>query len=157
MRWTSALALFLALMLAACGGGSGSNGDGDADGDATPTAAETDGGDGDGDGDGNGGSSGDLDELAEDLTPPNSTETSRTTAGGFIFLTFTSTDSPDDLQSFYEQAIEDTGLEVLSTTTAGGTYSWIFGETDGVNGVVSVSAGPDGTGSQVGIQVGTGD
>jgi len=166
MRWTPALAFLLVLMLAACGG-SGSGGTDSDGGDGEPTdAAETtddgnggNGGDDDGDGNGGNGSSGDLDQLAEDLTPPNSSETSRTTAGTVIFLTFTSTDSPDDLKSFYESAIADTGLEVFSTTSTQGTYSWIFGvdEGDGSGGIVTVSPDPNGGGSQVGVQVGTGE
>ncbi len=162
MRSTRALApIFLALLLAACGG-SGSSADGGGDGPAseaagTPQPNETSGGGGGGGG-GNG-SSGDLDQLAEQLTPPDASETSRTTAGGVIFLTFESSRSPDDLESFYEGAITGAGLEIFSRTSAEGSYSWIFQDPgdNSFGGVVSVTPGGDGSGSLVGVQVGSGE
>ncbi len=160
MRSTRALApIFLALLLAACGG-SGSSDDGGGDGPAseaagTPQPNETSGGDGGG---GNG-SSADLEQLAEDLTPPDSSETSRTTAGGVIFLSFESSQSPDDLESFYEGKITSGGFEVFSRTSAEGTYSWIFQDPgdDSFGGVVSVGPSGNGSGSLVVVQVGSGE
>jgi hypothetical protein len=139
---------------AASDGGNGGNGGDQSDTpDATATATADD---GNGGPDGNGG---DLDQLAEDLTPPNSSETSRTTAGGVIFVTFESSDSPDSLRDFYEDAIAQTGLEVFSTTSAQGSYSWIFAESEGSSygGVVTVVPSGTGSGSGVAIQIGTGD
>lgn len=160
MRWSRGLVLLLVvLLIAACGGSpaasaddsEGNGGSSEAADTPEPAASKDDGG--------NGGSAGDLDQLAEDLTPPNSTETSRTTAGGVIFLTFESTDSPDSLRSFYESAIANTGLEVFSTTSAEGTYAWIFAESEGSDygGVVSVGPGVDGSGSVIVVQVGSGE
>lgn len=157
MRSTRALApIFLALLLAACGG-SGSSDDGGGDGPAseaagTPQPTENPGG-------GGGGSSGDLEQLAEDLTPPDSSETSRTTAGGVIFLSFESSQSPDDLESFYEGKITSGGFEVFSRTSAEGTYSWIFQDPgdDSFGGVVSVGPSGTGSGSLVVVQVGSGE
>ncbi len=165
MRWSRGLApLFMVILVAACGGspaasadGNGGNGGSSQAADTPEPAASTDGGNGGNGGDG--GSEGDLDQLADDLTPPNSSETSRTTAGGLIFLTFESSDSPDDLRSFYESAIANTGMEVFSTTSAEGSYSWIFAESEGsaYGGVVTVTPGTDGSGSFVGVQVGSGE
>lgn len=153
----------LVFVLAACGGGpgatdGGNGGNGDESAAASVAASEaepsTNGG-----GNGGGPSEGDLEQLAQDLTPPNSTETSRTTAGGVIFVTYESTDSPEDLQAFYEDAIGRTGLEVFSRTSAGGAYSWIFAENDtsSYGGVVSVGPSGTGSGSAVVVQVGSGE
>ncbi len=160
MRSTRALApIFLALLLAACGGSSGSSDDGGGNGPAseaagTPQPDETTGGGG-----GGNGSSGDLDQLANDLTPPDASETSRTTASGIIFLTFESSQSPDQLESFYEGKITGSGFEILSRSSAEGSYSWIFQDPgdESFGGVVSVTPGGDGSGSLVGIQVGSGE
>jgi len=124
----------VALLLAACGGpGASTDGNG-----------------------GNGGFEGDLEQLAEDLTPPNSTETSRTEVSGVI-LTWESSDSPEDLADFYEDAIADAGMDVFSRTSAGGSFSYIFGIEEGSSfgGVVSIApTETDGGGSGVGLQIG---
>ena len=157
------LVVALILVLAACGGAASPSAD---DGDPEQStasepseapASSDDNDDGDGNGNGNG-SSTDLDQLAEDLTPPNSSETSRTTAGEVIFVTFESSDSSDSLRDFYEDAIADTGLEVFSTTSAEGSYSWIFAESEGssTGGVVTVVPSGTGSGSTVAVQIGTG-
>lgn len=163
-----ALALLLTafvLLLAACGGSSGTpggNGNGNGGGSSAEASTEasvdaqpsesTDGGGGGGGGGAN------LDEIAQRLIPPNSTETSKTTASGVIFVAYESTDSPDSLKGFYESAFGDIGWQVFSTTSAGGSYSWIAGESeDSPNaGVVTVAPGSSGSGSTVVIQVGAG-
>jgi len=155
------LVVALILLLAACGGAASPSAD---DGEpeqstaSEPSVAPAS-SDDNGDGNGNGnGSSGDLDQLAQDLTPPNSTETSRTTAGEVIFVSFESSDSPESLRDFYEDAIADTGLEVFSTTSAQGSFSWIFAESDSSSfgGVVTVVPSGTGSGSNVAVQIGTG-
>ena len=170
MRWSRSMLLpaaLLALLLAACGGSTASSGgNGGNGGDesqaaqsqeeseaAEPTPEESeDGGNG-----GPGGAFDDLDQLADDLTPPNSSETSRTEAGTVLFITWESSDSPEDLEGFYEDAIADTGLGIFSRTSAEGSFSWIFGIEEGSNagGVLSVSPGGDGSGSLVALQIGT--
>lgn len=171
MRWSRTLILpvLLLLLLAACGGSSSTNGNGNGNGgdeseaaqsqeeseaaEATPEESEDDGGNG-----GNGsGFDGDLEQLADDLTPPNSTETSRTTAGGVIFLTWESSDSAEDLANWYEDAIGDAGLEVFSRTSAGGSFSYIFGIEEGSDFGGVVSIGPTGSGEEgsgVALQIG---
>lgn len=162
-----ALALLLTafvLLLAACGGSSstpGGNDNGNGGGssaeasteasvDAQPSESADSGG--------GGGSGGSLDQIAERLIPPNSTETSKTTASGVIFVAYESTDSPDSLKGFYESAFGDIGWQVFSTTSAGGSYSWIAGESENSPnaGVVTVAPGSSGSGSTVVIQVGAG-
>jgi hypothetical protein len=144
-------ALLLALTtLAACGGGTGASTG------ATPTQAaassageptdqpvttptENPGG--------GGGAGGDLNSLVEALTPPNSTQVSRTEAQGGVFISWTSTDSVDSLKSFYQGAIPATGMKIFSTTDASGATAWIFAETEGSShgGSVTVAPSTDGT------------
>jgi hypothetical protein len=52
-----------------------------------------------------------VDEMLAVLVPPNSTETDRTTSPTLSIFHFDSTDSIDDLASFYPTAIEETGYE----------------------------------------------
>jgi hypothetical protein len=156
-------ALLLALLLVACGGPAAST-DGNrgnvgdesqaAEATDTPEPAQSQGNGGNG---GNGGFDGDLEQLAEELTPPNSTETSRTEVSGVIFVTWESTDSPEDLANWFENAIEDQGMDIFSRTSASGSFSFIFGIEEGSSfgGVVSIApSGTGGPGSGVGLQIG---
>lgn len=166
MQWSRTLVLpvMLLLLLAACGAPATTDGNGNGDDEsqaaaatATPEAEESEDDGANGEGDGNGGNGsvdGDLEQLAEDLTPPNTTETSRTTAGGIIFLLWESTDSPEEVADWYEDAIADAGLEVISRTSTQGAFSFFFGLEDGsdLGGVVSIT--PSGNGSGVGLQIG---
>ena len=169
MRWSRTLILLsLLALIAACGSsaasadGDGGNGDGNGteasqEPEATATPADGDGGDGDGDG-GNG-SSGDLEGLLSDLTPPNSSQIQRTDAEGVIFVIWESTDSPESLADFYTDAIEGTGLEIYSTTTAEGSYSWLFAESESSDfggAVTLVPSSSGGSGSTISVQVGAG-
>jgi len=156
------MAPILAIALAACGGSSpgastdDGNGGQSAAASAEASAAESDAGPGAS----NGGLSGsDLEQVAQRLVPPNSSETSKTTASGVIFVTYDSSDSPDTLKSFYENAISQLGWYTFSTTSAGGAYSWIIGETEAGDAAGSITVGPganDGS-SSVLIQLGTGN
>jgi hypothetical protein len=148
MRWVRALVLpVLTIMIVACSGpaASQSTSGSEATDNPTSTVAEStpspsateDGGGGDG-----GGGGGDLDALIDDLTPPNSTQTMRTSASGGVFVAWDSTDSVDTLKGFYESAIPGTGMEIFSTSTAGGTYSWVFAESEGSSHGGSVTLGP---------------
>jgi hypothetical protein len=171
MRWSRTLILLsLLVLIAACGSsaasadGDGGNGNGNGNGaeesqepEATATPADGDGGDGDGDG-GNG-SSGDLEGLLSDLTPPNSSQIQRTEAEGVIFVIWESTDSPESLADFYTDAIEGTGMEIYSTTTAEGSYSWLFAESESSDfggAVTLVPSSSGGSGSTISVQVGAG-
>jgi len=159
MRRSHALILpvLLLLALAACGGSSSSNGNGN--GGESQAAQESQAAESQAAQESHGGGSNtDIDQVASDLVPPNSSETSRTTASGVIFVTYDSTDSPDSLKSFYDDAIDQLGWYVFSQTSAGGSYSWIIGETETADAAGSITLGPggDGTGSSVLIQIGTG-
>lgn len=176
MRVPRALAALLILVLiAACGGGqAGDSSGGDDNGsDTESTAPEPGGGnessddggnggtepsDDGGNGGGGGGSSHDLDEIFATLTPPNSTELSKTTAQGVIFAAWDSSDSFDSLRSFYEDAIADTGLQIIQTTEAQGGIAWVIAEDDTGNfgGTVSIFPASDGSGTQVSVTVGEG-
>ncbi|MGZ8563767.1 MAG: hypothetical protein ACXWWU_09125 [Candidatus Limnocylindria bacterium] len=171
MRWSRALVLIAILaLLAACGGGGGDDGNGngnDGDGDGTtqsePAEASDDGGGGGGggdgdDGDGGNGSAGDAEAAYERLIPPNADEVSKTTASGLIFAGFTTSDSVDSLTSFYEDAFDDLGLQILTTTETSGAITWFVGTDENASefgGVVSVIPDTDGgSGSSVSIQIG---
>ena len=168
MQWSRLMllpVLLVALMLAACGGpaasadGNGGNGGDESQAAEATDTPEPDESEGNGGNGGNGGSGAfdDLDQLAEDLTPPNSDETSRTEAGSVLFITWESSDSPDDLEGFHEDAIGNTGLDIFSQTSAEGSFSWIFGIEEGssAGGVLSISPSGDGSGSLVGLQIGS--
>ena len=158
MRWSLAImAALLVLVVAACGGqpaassGNGDGGDGGDGGSSTaPAASQDDGDDGDG---GDGDVTGSVQDIYDQLIPPNSTETTITTAGGAIVGGYTTTDSLDSIVSFYESAIPDTGMEIFSTTNAQGGTAWLFAESEGSAFGGSVSAFPSGDEVQVLVTV----
>jgi hypothetical protein len=176
MRWTQVLAgLLIVLLVAACGGGGSGDGNGGDDGGESQAAGDgddggDDGGNGDdesqpaddGDGDdgngGNGGSTDDAEEAFAVLTPPNAEEVTKTTASGVIFAAFTTPDSVDSLVSFYEDAFDELGLQILTTTETADGISWFVGTDENASefgGVISVIPNTEGgTGSSVSVQIG---
>jgi hypothetical protein len=176
MRWTQALAVIvIVLLVAACGGGgngNGGDGGGDNGGESQPAdggGGDDGGGDGGGesqpaddgggdDGGGDGGQTGsfDLDHAFEVLTPPNATEISKTTAQGVIFAAWDTDESLDSLRSFYEDAFDELGLEVITTTEAQGGIAWVVAESEGssTGGSISIFPASDGTGTQVSVTIG---
>jgi hypothetical protein len=171
MRLTRALIapVLLLLFVVACSSpavSDGGDGNGNGDGSEQSQAAEETSGDGGDDGggggggdNGGGGSAGDADAAFERLTPPNADQVTKTTAEGVIFAAFTSPDSVDDLTSFYMDAFDDLGLDVLTTTEAADGISWIVGTDDTASefgGVVSLVPTQDGSGgTTVSIQIGS--
>lgn len=182
MRWSQSLVVVvLLLLLAACGGGGGGGNGGD---DGGESQAAGDGGDGGnesqpagggddgggesqpagggdgGGGDGGGGQTGsfDLEAAFDTLTPPNATEISKTTAEGVIFAAWDSSDSLDSLRSFYEGAMNDLGMEVITTTEAQGGIAWVMadGGGSGIGGSISLFPASDGSGTQVSVTIGEG-
>jgi len=128
---------------------------------ATPSGSDSDGDAGEAgsnDGNGNGGApEGDVEQLVADLEPPNSSGTlSRSTAEGIVYISWETSESLDDLQGFYEDAIADAGYTISSRGSAGVSYEWTFGNEGGSDfrGVVTVS--PGNGGSIVAAQVGSG-
>lgn len=161
MRWSRTFAApFLIVVAVACsspGGGTGGDGGGDGSeqSDAPePTAAATA-----GTGGGGGTGSGDLNAVFETLTPPNSSETTKTAAEGIIFAVFESTDSIDSLRSYYEGAIADAGLQIFSTTEAQGGYAWTIAESEGSSfgGAISIYPSGTGSGTAVSVTIGNGE
>jgi hypothetical protein len=169
MRWSRILAPLLILVIAvacssqetvtnvgsdATGGGGGNGSEESQAAEATPEATDDDGGSG-----GNGGSTDDAEEAFERLTPPNAEEVTKTTASGVIFAAFTSPDSVDSLVSFYEDAFDDLGLQILTTTETSGGISWFVGTDENASefgGVISVIPNQEGTsGSAVSVQIGS--
>jgi hypothetical protein len=163
MRWTRLLVLpVLVVLLVACGGSPGTstddNGNGNGNGESTnPDVTATAEASKD-DGNGNGG---DVEELAADLVPPNSTETTRTVASGVVFAGYESTDSPDSLKSYYEGKIASAGMVIISTTSTSGTYGFIFAEDDqgsGFGGSIAIApSSSGGSGSTVVVTVALSD
>ncbi len=95
---------------------------------------------------------GDTEAVAKQLVPPNSHEVTRTAAEGTFFAMYQSTDSPDTLKSFYESTIPKTGLQIISTTSSNGGYSWIIANDANGSFGGAVSVFPAGDGS-TGVQV----
>jgi hypothetical protein len=163
MRWTRLLVLpVLVVLLVACGGAPGTsaddNGNGNGNGESTnPDVTATAEASKD-DGNGNGG---DVEELAADLVPPNSTETTRTVASGVVFAGYESTDSADSLKSYYEGKIASAGMVIISTTSTSGTYGFIFAEDDqgsGFGGSIAIApSSSGGSGSTVVVTVALSD
>ncbi len=157
MRLLSVLAIAgLMLTISACGGNNAGSSTGASSGSdassgsqastAASAAAEPSSG-------GGGGSAGDLASLADALVPPNATQTVRTDAADGIFIAYSSTDSMDSLQGFYENAIKNAGMTIISTTTAADGIAWIFarGSDSSFGGSVTVAPESDSTGSTVAI------
>jgi len=163
------LIAILALLAACGGGGPGDDADGDGDGTSQSEPAEAsaapppddDDDDGGGGGNGGGGSAGDAEEAFERLTPPNADEVSKTTAGELIIAGFTTPDSMDSLRSFYEDAFDDLGLQILTTTEAAGGITWFVGTDENASefgGVISIIPATDGgSGTTVSVQIGSTD
>jgi len=168
MRWTASLLILL--LVASCGSSSPAGGvDG---GDATqterqapdPTVAPpaSEGGGGDGDADApdvaNPVSSGDLEELAERLKAPNSTQTEQTADDGMISTTYVSNVTVDGLLGYYNLRIPETGLEIYSSEFADGSQTWLFAEGgDASRFGGSVVIGPGEGGTSVVVTVTTGE
>ena len=105
-----------------------------------------------------GGNGIDVESVAAALVPPNSTEISNTTAEGISFVIYESTDSIDTLRAFYESAIPGAGMQIISTTPAGGNVGLVFAESDGstFGGAVNIFPSSSGGGGS-GVQVTVGD
>ena len=169
MRRSRVLAPLLMLLVVVACSSQGGNTDGDGDGDnggnggngseqsqaaePTPEATEDDGGIG-----GNGGPTDDAEAAFEVLTPPNADEVTKTTASGVIFAAFTTPDSVDSLVGFYEDAFDELGLQILTTTETADGISWFVGTDENASefgGVISVIPSQDGgSGSSVSVQIG---
>jgi len=94
-----------------------------------------------------GNADGDVDELIARLEPPNATEVSRFSSSDGVVIAWESSDSVDSVKSFYDDAIEDAGLNVYGTTDVEGTHSWVISEESGTGYNGSVTIGPSSTGN----------
>jgi len=155
-RLTAALSV-AAVLLSACGGSAatqapagatqatGGGGGGTAteapQGTEAPPATDAGGGGG-----GGGGSGDDVEAVARQLVPPNSTEIQKTTATDTWFVIYESTDSVDSLKAFYQDAIGKAGQKIFSTTTIQGGVSYVFAkdENGGLGGSVNIFPSGDG-------------
>jgi hypothetical protein len=160
MRRPQALTAFalMFLFVAACSSPAASDGNGDGNGNGSEQSEPAQETQGDGDGGGGGGGDRDVEAAFDTLTPPNAEEVSKTTAQGVVFAAFNTPDSLDSLTSFYEDAFNDLGLQILSTTEASGGITWFVGTDDTAStfgGVVSVFPATDGgDGNTVSVQIG---
>ena len=160
MRRPRALTAFalMFLFVAACGSPAASDGNGDGDGNGSEQSEPAEETQGDG---GGGGGDRDVEAAFDTLTPPNAEEVSKTTAQGVIFAAFNTSDSLDSLTSFYQDAFNDLGLQILTTTEASGGITWFVGTDETAStfgGVVSVFPATDGgDGSTVSVQIGATD
>lgn len=158
MRWSRMLITLALMMLVVACGSPATTDAGDGNGSEQTEAPDPTSGDG-GSGDGGGSAgSGDVDRVFEILTPPNSSELTKTTADGIIFAAFTSSDSFESLRSFYEDAISEAGLQIFSTTEAQGGIAWAIAESEGSSfgGTVSIFPASDGSDSnQISVTIGS--
>jgi hypothetical protein len=76
-----------------------------------------------------GGGSASLDELEDQLTPPDSSETSRFDVPGGAAISFQTSASMAELRSFYGDAFDDLGLEVVTSDAGDSGVSWVFSNT----------------------------
>ncbi|HEY3334100.1 MAG TPA: hypothetical protein VGK16_02595 [Candidatus Limnocylindrales bacterium] len=99
----------------------------------------------------------DAAKLGGQLVPPNSKELSKTTTDTYWYVVYDSTDSPDTLKGFYEAQIPKAGMQIISTTSANGSYSWAIARdaSGGFGGAVTVGPSGSGSGSSVIIAVGS--
>jgi len=147
----------LVVVLAACGGGPDNSSAAESTGGEPSTAAsasepatETP--------DNGGPAPSSIEELESELVPPNSTELSRTTAGGATLVSYESTDTVGDLKSFYVQKIAELNMTVLTTTEAANTYAVAFGTDEtgqGLGATVAVQNAGDVTNVVVTVAEGT--
>jgi hypothetical protein len=159
IRATSVMALLVLVLVAACGSSAASSPSADSGAGAgsggSPAAAGTD--------SGNGpaatavpGAGADAAKVGEQLKPPNSNETSKTTTDTYWYVIYESTDSPDSLKSFYETQIPRAGMKVISTTSANGSYVWAIARDEAATFGGSVTVAPSGNGSGSSVIVGIG-
>ena len=100
----------------------------------------------------------DAESLLNALVPPNSTELSRTEAGGAVLISYESTDTVGDLKSFYVQKIAELNMTVLTTTDLANTYAVAFGTDEtgqGLGATVAVQNAGDVTNVVVTVAEGT--
>jgi len=100
----------------------------------------------------------DVESLLSELVPPNSTQLSRTDAGGATLVSYESTDTVGDLKSFYVQKIAELNMTVLTTTEAANTYAVAFGTDEtgqGLGATVAVQNAGDVTNVVVTVAEGT--
>ena len=159
-------AILVLMTLAACGGSSSSTAaTATQGGGSTPSADEpTDQpeetpGETPGGGTGGTGGTNDLQGIADQLKPPNATQTFNQTAQGIIVTIYSSTDSPDSLKSFYDRAITGAGFKVVSTSTDPSTSSTaiVFAKegSSSFGGAISISPDPSGgAGTVVSVTIG---
>ncbi|HET9540553.1 MAG TPA: hypothetical protein VFQ46_08130 [Candidatus Limnocylindria bacterium] len=116
----------LVVALAACGGGTASSSTAESTGGEPSTAASASEPAAETPDDGGPGAT-DAESLLNELVPPNSTEISRTEAGGAVLVTYESSDSVGDMKSFYVQKIAELNMAVLTTTEAANSYAVAIG------------------------------
>lgn len=92
-----------------------------------------------------GSGSADLDRLEDELTPPDSSETSRSDVPGGTVISYETSASMDDLRSFYLDKFEELGLEILTSDAGDSGVSWVFGESSEAFGGSVVLAPSGGT------------
>jgi len=148
IRSMGATMMLVGLVAVGCGGSAASSAPADA-GSGAAASADTGGGTTDTAppaGDANG-SAAETAAVAQQLVPPNSTEQSKTTTDTYWYAVYGSSDSPDTLKGFYENQIPKSGLKIVSTTSAGGTYAWAISKDEAGTFGGSVTVGPASDGS----------
>ena len=81
----------------------------------------------------------------------------KTTTDTYWYVVYESTDSPEALKAYYDSQIPKTGLMIVSTTSASGSYVWAIArdESGTFGGSVTVAPSGNGSGSSVIVAVGS--
>ena len=86
-----------------------------------------------------------IEDLEDELVPPNSTQLSRQEVAQGVVVAYTSTDSVGDLRSYYIGKIAELNLTVITTQEAANTVTVAFGTdaSGGLGGTISLQNAGD--------------
>jgi hypothetical protein len=87
-----------------------------------------------------------IEELEDELVPPNSTQISRTETPQGVLVAYESTDIVPDLKAYYARKIADLGMTVITTNEAANTWAIAFGTDEtgtGLGGTIAVQNAGD--------------
>jgi hypothetical protein len=87
-----------------------------------------------------------IEELEDELVPPNSNQLTRTETPQGVLVAYESTDIVPDLKAYYAQKIAELGMTVITTNEAANTWAVAFGTDNtgtGLGGTVAIQNAGD--------------